>query len=588
MPTNQDLAAIFEQISHLLELTGADKFRVNAHARAARAIADCSTDLMSIAHDRAALMAIDGIGPRIADKIREFAETGSIKEHQDLLKEVPSGLLEVLAVPGLGPKTVRVLWKEKQVKSLDDLKRIIADGSIMELPRMGEKTVQNIRESISFMEQSSGRMPLGMAMPIAESVLERLRAVKGVHAADFAGSLRRGRETIGDLDFVAASDDPKSVHAVFTAMPEVEKVLASGESKCSVRLKVQGRRIQADLRVVPPESYGAALLYFTGSKEHNVRLRGRALRMGLTLNEYGLFPLDDAPTPPQARGVRAVAGKTEESVYQHLGLSVVPPELREDRGEVSDGWQPPKLVELKLIRAELHAHTSASDGTLSIDQLAEMAEKRGFHTIAVTDHSQSSTLANGLKPERLRAHIRSIREAAERHKRITILAGAEVDIHADGTLDYDDELLAELDIVVASPHASLRQDPALATRRLVAAVSHPLVHMLGHATGRLLGRREGLHPDIKAVAEAAAAHRTALEVNANWLRLDLCDVHVRTALEAGGENALIAIDCDVHHPADFDQLRFGVMTARRGGLPADRCVNCWTARKLHAWLKSKR
>lgn len=328
------------------------------------------------------------------------------------------------------------------------------------------------------------------------------------------------------------------------------------------------------------------MLYFTGSKEHNVRLRERALKQKLTLNEYGLYPDDDDKTPPHQRGVNPVAGRTEEGIFKALGVPFAPPELREDRD--IDAPPPDGMLELADIKAELHAHTTASDGKLSIDELADAALARGFHTIAVTDHSQSSTIANGLKPDRLRKHIDMVRNAAAKRKDITILAGSEVDILADGSLDYDDDLLALLDIVVASPHAALKQEPEVATARLVRAASHPLVHIIGHPTGRIVGKREGFHPDIRALALAAAKNQVALEVNANWMRLDLRDAHIRAALAAGGKDALIAIDCDVHRPEDFNNLCYGVQTARRGGLTTAHCVNTWSAKKLHGWVKSKR
>ena len=364
-------------------------------------------------------------------------------------------------------------------------------------------------------------------------------------------------------------------------MPGVTEVLVRAETKCSVRLELGA---QADLRLVDAAAFGAALLYFTGSKAHNIVLRERAIKRGLRLNEYGLFPHDDQATgTPQERGVAPVAAETEAAIYTALELPFIPPELREDRGEFDA--EPPTLVTCEDIRAELHAHTTASDGRLSIAELAAEAKHRGFHTIAVTDHSTSSVQANGLDPDRLRAHIDAIREADAGMSGITILAGSEVDILTDGRLDYEDDLLAELDIVVASPHAALTQDGATATKRLLAAIRHPLVHIIGHPTGRIIGRREGLDPDIEALVAAAVEHDTALEINANHRRLDLRDVHIRAAREAG---AKIAIDTDAHAPRDFDQLRYGVITARRGGLTAAGCVNTWTQEKLHAWLKSKR
>lgn len=589
MAMNADLAAKFEQIAQLLQLTGADPFRVNAHAKAARVIADYPGDLAAIAHDKKALTAIEGVGARTADKIAEFADTGRIGELDELLEQVPQGLLAVLEVPGVGPKTAQALWKELGVETLDDLKRVIEDGSILNLPRMGAKTVENIRQSIAFQAQSGERTALGVAAPIAEGIVERLHGVKGAQAVGFAGSLRRGCETIGDIDILASGTDPDALREAFLTMPGVEQVLASGETKSSVRLRVQDRTgkarlMQADLRLMPKDRFGAALHYFTGSKAHNVRLRERALKQGMTLNEWGLFEDDGGKTPPQERGAKPVAAATEEAIFEALGVPYLPPEVREDRGELGLKATP-RLVAVEDIKAELHAHTTASDGLLSIEELAQEAKRRGFHTIAVTDHSKSQPVANGLSVERLREHVAAIREVNERLGGITVLAGSEVDIHADGRLDYEDEDLALLDIVVASPHWALTQDPKKATARLLRAVAHPLVDILGHPTGRLIGRRAGLSPAMDEVIAAAKQHKVALEVNAHWMRLDLRDTHVRAAVEAG---ALVAINCDVHATEDYDNLRYGVVTARRGWLTPERCVNTWTAKKLHGWLKAKR
>lgn len=585
MSRTDDLADIFEQIGVLLELTGADKFRVNARARGARALRDAGRDVVALAGDRKALLAIEGIGAKMADKVEEFAKTGTVSERDELLTQIPPKLPELLQISGLGPKTVRTMWQEGGITSLAELQKAMDDGSILKLPRMGAKTVENIRQAIAFRAQASERMRLGQAMPIGEALVAAVRKFKGVTRAEYAGSLRRGKETIGDLDILATTKDPAGASAAFAKLPGVERIIASGETKISVVLRDGDHVVQADLRMVPDASFGAAWMYFTGSKEHNVKLRERALKKKLTLNEYGLFPDDDDPTPPHKRGITPVAGKTEEDVYAKLGLTWVPPELREDRGEVADGYTPPELIEIGDIKAELHAHTTASDGRMSIVELVRAAKERGFHTIAVTDHSQASFQANGLSPERLRAHIKAVHAAREEVKGIQILAGSEVDILVDGRLDYEDDLLAELDIVIASPHASLKQDSTTATERLLRAIRHPLVHIIGHPTGRIIGKREGLAPDIPALCAAAAEHNVALEVNANSLRLDLNDQGVRSAIEAG---ALIAIDCDVHSPDHFDELRYGVLTARRGGLTAKGCINTWTAKKLATWLGAKR
>lgn len=568
MSANAELARIFDQMAALLELTGANRFRINAYTRAARVLDELPADVADL--DLAALTAIEGIGEGTAKRIQEYVRTGRIEDHVKLTGEVPVGLLEVMAVPGVGPKTAAMLWREAGVTDLDTLRARLETGELEDLPRMGAKTLSNIREAIAFRLKSSQRCRLGQALPLAEAIVAHLEAVEGATRVEYAGSLRRGRETIGDIDILATSTDPARLHDAFVKMPGVKRVLVAGSTKSSVRLEAG---IQVDLRVVEPDSFGAARLYFTGSKAHNILLRERALRKGLRLNEYSL-----------ARDGEVVAGRCEQDVYEALGLPWIPPELREDRGEL-DLTETPALVAIDDIRSELHAHTTASDGRMSIDQLAAEAGRRGFHTVAVTDHSPSSAQAGGLPADALLAHIDAVRAADARIDGIRLLAGSEVDIHADGSLDYPDDVLAQLDIVVASPHASLRQAPQVATKRLVAAIRHPLVHVLGHPTGRLINRRQGLDPDIGALVRAAVESNTALEINAQDRRLDLRDVHVRAAVDAG---ALVAINTDAHHVDDFDMLRYGVVTARRGGVAAEGCVNAWPKQKLLTWLKSTR
>lgn len=597
MSFNEQLADRLDQIAQLLELTGANPFRANANAKAARTIRDATDSFEKLAEDRERLTAIDGIGAKMAEKIIEFAETGKITEHVELLAEVPKGLLALLEIPGLGPKTVRAIWQELGVTDVAGLKRAIEDGSILAVPRMGQKAADKIAKAIQFSETSGARLPLGVATPIAELIVARMKAVPGVQRVAYAGSLRRGRETIGDIDVLVVAKDAEAAHEAFCTMPEVAEVIARGDTKSSIRfgldldggrwgtLDEQSRAVQADLRTVPAESFGAALMYFTGSKEHNVRLRERAQQRGLTLNEYGLFEDDGKGPAPQKRGRAPIASESEADVYRALEVMEIPPELREDRGELSAD-DLPALIDRADIKAELHAHTTASDGVLSLEELVECARERGFHTIAVTDHSRSSVQANGLSVERLREQgerIEALRE--ELGASIRVLKGSEVDILADGRLDYEDEVLAELDVVVASPHTALSQDGAKATARLIRAIEHPLTHIIGHPSGRLLNRRKGIEPDWGEVFAAAAQHDTALEINCHWLRLDLKDTLVRAAHEAG---CLIAIDCDVHAEADFDNLRYGVQTARRGWLPAASCINTWSKDRLAKWLRKKR
>lgn len=596
MGFNADLHSRLDEMATLLELTGANRFRVNAFARAARAVETQPKDLSTL--DEKDLVSIDGIGKGIASFIREFADSGSVTELEALRKEVPAGLAGVLDIQGLGPKTVRLMWQDLGITDRASLKKAIDDGSILTLPRMGEKTVENIKTALTFASKSNERLALGIAAPIADALIERMKAVKGVKQCAFAGSLRRGKDTIGDIDILVSTTNPEAAAKAFCEADNVKQVIARGETKCSVRLAVKSNSarwksdgklpptVGADLRIVPDNAFGAALLYFSGSKEHNIRLRERALKMGLTLNEYGLFPEDTSTTEsPQSRGIKPVAAKTEEAVYTKLGLPFIPPEIREDAGEL-DLEETPELIEISDIKSDLHAHTTASDGKMSLHELIQCAIDRGFHTMAVTDHSKSSVQAGGLSVERLRAQRYEIEEARKHFgKKITILAGSEVDILADGSLDYDDDILAWLDIVVASPHAALSQDTKAATKRLLKAIEHPHVNIIGHPTGRLINRRKGLEPAMDEIIAAAVEHDTALEINAHWMRLDLRDTHVRAAVEAGCK---IAIDCDDHAPTDFDNIRFGIATARRGWLTPELCVNTWTPKKLHNWLKKKR
>lgn len=609
MATNAEIAASLALIAQMLELLEEDKFRIIAHVKAARAVEALPMEvgpLAAAADGKAKLMEFNGIGPRMADKIIEIEKTGKIKELEELKAKVPPGVTSLLRIPGMGPKTAACLWKEAGVVDVAGLKAAIENGKIKCVPRMGDKAIEKLKKSLELLDEGESRMRLGDAMPVAERVVAYMENVKGVTQVAYAGSLRRGKETIGDIDILVVAKDAAGATQAFCTMPGVRQITAQGETRCSVRLfstkgthrwveaddsnaaAEMGPTVQVDLRVVPAGSWGAALMYFTGSKEHNVKLRERALKKGWTLTAYGLYPFDkeqdEGKAPPHERGVKPIAGKTEEEVYAKFGLPWIPPEMREDCGEL-DLKKVPPLVEVSDIKAELHAHTKASDGSMTIEQLVEAAKERGFHTIAVTDHSQSSAIAGGLKPDRLREHIKAVKAVGASVKGIKVLTGSEVDILVDGRLDYDDALLAELDIVVASPHGGLGQDPETATKRLVRAASHPLVHIMGHPTGRLVMRRAGMSPDMGAVIAAAKKNNVALEINAHWHRLDLRDTHVRAAVEAG---CLIAINCDVHARDEFENIRYGVLTGRRGWLPKELCINCWPAEKLHKWIAGKR
>ena len=579
--TNASVSACFEELAVLSEILGANVFKVNAFRRAARAVEGLASEACGM--ELAALKEIDGLGASTAAKIHEFATSGTMSELEELRSQVPAGLKEVLAIQGIGPKTARAMWTELGVVDLATLKTAIDSGKVAALPRMGEKSIAKMKEAIAFAETARGRIRIGEAMPLADALVAELGKIAGVQRIAFAGSLRRGRETIGDLDILASASASQKLMDAFCSRSDVARVLGHGETKSSVLTK---SGVQVDLRVVPLDRFGAALMYFTGSKDHNIRMRERAIAQGMRLNEYGLFREGQSGEVPE--GATPVAAASEEEVYAALGLDWIPPTAREDRGEIerfTPGAHRSRVIEASDIRAELHCHTHASDGAMTIDEIVAEAQRRGFHTIAITDHSKSQFQANGLDETRLRAHIQAIHAARARFPKMQIWAGSEVDILSDGSLDYADDLLAELDWVVASPHAALKQEPRVATDRLLRAIQHPLVHVIGHPTGRIVHGRPGLEPAMNELYAAAKEHSTALELNSHHMRLDLRDVHVRAAAEAG---CMIAIDCDVHAIEDFEELRYGILTAQRGLLPVAQCLNALDAKSLDAWRRKKR
>ena len=573
--SNRDVAAVFEQIADLLEIQQADGFRVNSYRRVARIIDDLTEDLAAI-DARDGLEKVPGIGKGSAGRIREYLQTGRIATHQELVGQTPGGLPRLLEVRGLGPKKVALLWKRLGVTSLDDLAAAIESGKLVDLPGLGAKSVEQIKAGLAFLRASTGRTPLGIARTVADATAAEVRRIEGVRRAEIAGSCRRGCETIGDLDLLCEAADGPAVIEAFTKLPAVEEVLAAGQTKGSVVVSLaDGGRLQADLRVVAKAEFGAALQYFTGSKDHNVRLRERAGARKLKLNEYGLFA-----------GERRVAGAEEQGLYSKLGLAFVPAELREDRGEVAAAAEGrlPDLVTLDDVRGDLHCHTVASDGHNTIEEMAAAAKQRGYEYLAIADHTASSAIAHGLSPQRMAEQIETIRRADKQIEGLRLLVSCEVDILADGRLDYPDELLAECDIVTASIHSALTQDRKKVTARSVRAIEHPQVDILGHPTGRLLGRRDAMDLDMAAVIAAAAAHGKALELNASWQRLDLKDTHVRQAVEAG---VTVAVCTDAHSIDQLDQMGFGITTARRGWATADTVLNARPLAALRAWLTTR-
>lgn len=570
---NKDVSALFDDIADLLEITGEQSFRVNSYRRAARSIKNLARDIDDV-HKAGGLGELDGIGKSMAAKIDEFLTTGKLAMHVELLAAVPSGLPALLSISGMGPKKAALAWKQLNVTCIDDLKRVIASGELAKLKGLGAKSVEQISKGLELLERSGGRTPLGIAWPLADELASAMRDVSGVRRVEIAGSLRRGCETIGDLDLLCDADDGDRVVKTFTTLPQSRRVLASGQTKGSILVdRRDGGEIQVDCRVVPAESFGAALQYFTGSKEHNVRLRELASKRGWKLNEWGLF-----------EGEKRLAGDDEAGIYEKLGVLYVPPEQREDRGEF-DLKEVEAVVTLQDIRGDLHCHTTASDGTADAETMARAACDRGYEYIAITDHSKSSAVANGLSIDRMWRQIEMVKNLNKKLDKISVLVGCECDILADGSLDYPDNVLAACDFVVASIHSSMKQPRDRVTRRLLDAMANPNVHLLGHPTTRLIGRRDPMDIDMQAIVTKAAETGTALELNASWQRLDLCDIHLRMAVEAG---VRICINTDAHSIAQFDQMRFGIATARRGWVQAEDVINTLPLPSLRKWAARKR
>jgi DNA polymerase (family X) len=590
MSLNTELSDLFRNFAAIMEIRGESPFKAIAFSKVSRILKDMTFDVRQLCEE-GKLGEVEGLGASSCKIITEYVKTGRSSDFEEVARSVPAGLLPLLDIPGLGPKTISMLWKQRGVTNLEELVKAIDGGALAGLKGIGEKKIESIKQGIALRAQAAGRMGIVDALPIAESLVERLRQLKPVKQAEIAGSLRRRRETIGDLDLICSLKEGGAgadVSAAFVGFPEVQRILGQGTTKASV-LVVGG--LQVDLRIVPPENFGAALLYFTGSKDHNVKLRGRAQGLGLTLNEWGLYKLDEydkaAKKTAEAPPVKPAASKTEADVYAKLGLAFIEPELREDRGEVdaAANGRLPKLVTLADIRGDLHMHTTASDGQASIEQMAEAAIALGYEFIAITDHSKSQVIANGLSEERLLKHIQAIHKAADRIKGIKILAGCEVDILPDGRLDFEDAVLAELDIVVASPHISLKQDETKATDRLLRAIENPCVNLIGHPTGRLINRREGLPLNFPKIFTAAAKSGTALEINAGYPRLDLNDIHARGAIDAG---CLLAIDTDAHSPEELTTLNYGIDVARRAWATSGHVINCFTFARLKEFIARKR
>jgi len=579
---NRAVARILRETAQLLEIDGAQIGRYRSYEKAAELLESLSEPVAELARDTAKLTELPGIGDRMAEHIREILAKGDYSLRLKLLKKYPHTLLALLTLQSLGPKKVALLWRTFKAGTVEQVEKLAAEGKLRELPGFGEKSEQNILRAIEVFKKSSGRFHLHIADQAAAKLMAHIHALaKKVESVTPAGSLRRGKETIGDVDLLVTlppgRHSPKHLDAIadhILKYPAIEQILARGENKVSFRLD---SGMQVDVRLLERESFGAALMYFTGSKEHNVALRGRANRMGLTLNEYALSTL---------KGERRVAGETEEEIYAKLKLDFIPPELRESGGEIeaAEAGRLPKLITLEDIRGDLQMHTTATDGKNSIEEMAAAARELGHEYIALTDHSKAVTVANGMDEKRALEQMKKIRAANARGLGIQLLAGIEVDILKDGRLDLDDEVLAQLDVVVASVHSYMNLDRAAMTDRLLAAMENPYMQIIAHPTGRLLLRRDPFEYDMEQILDAARRHGVAMECNSYPDRLDLKDTYLRMAKDRGVK---IVISTDAHATANLGFIRYGAQMARRGWLEKKDVLNTLPADELLGALRAK-
>jgi DNA polymerase (family 10) len=579
---NREVARVLRETAQLLEIDGAIIGRYRSYEKAAELIASLAESIEVLARDPEKLEELPGIGERMAEHIREILSTGDYALRKKLLKKYPLTMLEMLSVQSLGPKKALILWREFNCCTVDQLEQLAREGKLRDLAGFGEKTEQNILKAIEVFKKISGRFVIPTAQHEAEKLIAYIQRYgkpgKPIRSITPAGSLRRWKETIGDLDFLLTyapetkAEELEAIKEHILGYGELEQVLARGENKVSFRV---AKGLQVDVRLLRPENYGAALIYFTGSKEHNVTLRGRAIKMGYTLNEYALATLKDE---------RRVAGSTEEEVYSKLKLDFIPPELRENCGEIEAAEQHrlPKLIEQSDLRGDLQMHTTESDGRHSIEQMAQAARKIGYEYVAITDHSKAVTVANGMDETRTREHARRIRAA--KVSGIRILAGIEVDILKDGRLDLADEVLAELDIVVASIHSFMNMERAEITERMLAAIENPYVQIIGHPTGRILLRRDAMAYDMERILDAARRRGVIMECNAAPDRLDLKDAYLRMAKDRG---VRVVISTDAHSIKNLELMRYGVQMARRGWIEKKDVLNALPLEQMLAALRPK-
>ena len=562
---------MFNDIADMLEIKDDSPFRITAYRRAARALEEMGEDIAAIiARGPKEVLKIPGIGRGTAEKIQEFLERGTCTYYEELRASLPTGITTLMSVPEVGPKTALMLNEKLGIGTIDELEQAATEGRVRTLPRMGAKTEENIIRGIALIRRTKERQPIGRVLPLAQEIFDALRALKEVKEVALAGSLRRMRDTIGDIDLVATSDRPERVMDTFAGLPRVKQVLAKGPTKSSVLLD---SGVQADVRVVDRASFGAALQYFTGSKDHNVKVRERAVRQGLKINEYGVFRVKDD---------KRLAGRTEDEVYKVIGLPWIPPEIRENQGEVelAEKGKLPRLIAREDIRGDLQMHTRWSDGSEPVEQMAKAAKERGYEYIAITDHSQSLKFVGGVTVEELCANVKTCQKVSDKIG-IAVLMGTECDVLPDGRLDYPDEVLADLDVVVASVHTRLKMSRDEMTARLIRAMEHPHVDIIGHPTGRLLGQREAYEVDMERLVDAAARTGTVLEINASPDRLDLNDVHARLARERG---VTLVISTDAHSRYELRFMEYGIGVARRAWLEPKDVLNTLSLKELRAHL----
>lgn len=571
---NREVAKLLEDIATLLEMKGESRFRVVAYEEAARRIESWPEPIEEV-WKKGKLREIPGIGESIASKIEEYLSTGKLSYLEELTREIPPEVIQLTAIPGVGPKTAKLLYDQLGIKSIEDLEKAIAEQKLRQLPRLGAKSEEKIRKGIEMFKKQSGRMLLGQALPLVEEIVGAIQEKSGVTKISPAGSIRRMKETIGDIDILVASSVPESIMKIFTSLPQVREVIARGTTKSSI---VTQEGIQVDLRVVEEASFGAALQYFTGSKAHNIKLREIAIKKGFKINEYGIFRLDND---------KRVGGEKEEEIYETLGMEWIPPEMREDQGEIELAQEKklPVLINIDDLQGDLHVHSDWSDGVTSIEGMAEAALSRGYKYLAICDHTQSLAVASGLSPEEIRERRKEIEQWNQKRKELRLLDGVEVNIMSDGSLDFPDSELDKLEVIVAGLHSGLGQGEEKITRRLEEAMRNKYVQVISHPTGRILNKRDAYQVNREKLFYLAKETNTYLEINSQPERLDLGDSDARRARDLGVK---LVISTDAHDSRSLDYIRYGVAQARRAWLQKEDVLNTFPLEELWEFLYYKK